>query len=90
MDKDLHEKLIKICGGGAGGVFVCACEQKELRDVVSHVITWVRGRVWDVRTVSCIPRRKRSLPLYERPLISVPFTTLFPSMAMLNRTLLIM
>lgn len=82
--------LLKICGGGAGGVFVCACEQKELRDVVSHVITWVRGRVWDVRTVSCIPRRKHSLPLYERPLISVPFTTLFPSTAMLNRTLLIM
>lgn len=23
---------------GSGGVFVCACEQKVLRDIVSHVI----------------------------------------------------
>lgn len=36
MDKDLHEKLIKNLWGGAGGVFVCACEQKELRDIVSR------------------------------------------------------
>lgn len=82
--------LLKSVGEGQVEIFVCACEQKELKDIVSHVITWVRGRVWDVRTVSCIPRRKRSLPLYERPLISVPFTTLFPSTAMLNRTLLVM
>lgn len=60
--------LLKSVGvGGAGGVFVRACEQKELRDVVSHVIGGSGDEFGGVRTVSCVPRRKHSQPLYERP-----------------------
>lgn len=48
MDKDLHEKLIKICGvGRAGGIFVCVCEQKELRDIMSHVMRGSGKGLWE-------------------------------------------
>lgn len=83
--------LLKSVGvGGAGGVFVCVKKKRgELRNIISHVIHGSGNELGNIRTMSCVPRRKRSRPLYERP----HFCSFYYTVSVyshVDRTLLIM